>query len=249
MVDRVREADGEPTFVFKGASSLGIRFGPDARSSKDVDFAYAGAIEDVSQSLKKAAEEPYQNFTVRFLEPEPLVIPWQNVSGVRVEAKLSYSGKPFGTLPLEMVADRATPYDLVPTPSLSQVGVEPEPETLPCLSLSVQIAQKLHACTDPPDGGKINNRVRDVMDLIITRTLAEADLDWQQVRSECERTFEQRDKQVWPPVLRALPGWKQEWARLVEDNEFPIGDLKDALDAGNDIIATIVRNSIKDQRW
>jgi hypothetical protein len=42
------------------------------------------------------------------------------------------------------------------------------PDTLATLALRFQIAQKLHACTDPHDSpASINDRPRDVVDLLL----------------------------------------------------------------------------------
>jgi hypothetical protein len=46
------------------------------------------------------------------------------------------------------------------------------PDTLATLALRFQIAQKLHACTDPHDSpASINDRPRDVVDLLLLRDL------------------------------------------------------------------------------
>jgi hypothetical protein len=46
------------------------------------------------------------------------------------------------------------------------------PDTLATLALRFQIAQKLHACTDPHDPpASINDRPRDVVDLLLLRDL------------------------------------------------------------------------------
>ena len=61
----------------------------------------------------------------------------------------------------------------IPSPSLAAFGL-PTPDHLVSLSMRYQIAQKVHACTDPHDPPAfVNDRARDVVDLLLLRNLAE----------------------------------------------------------------------------
>jgi len=240
MIDDIRDNDGSPKFVFKGGSALELRFADEARTSRDVDLAYRGAIEDALSELRTAGAIERQNFTARFSDPETLAIPWSSTTGQRIDAKMQYLGRPFATLPLEIVATTGgIPIDLVPTLSLAQVGLDANPECLPCLGIAVQIAEKVHACTDPLDGDTVNRRVHDVMDLIIIHDLVGDNFDRKKVRGSCIDTFTERDTHTWPPVVSEQPGWKEEWARLVDDNTFYVSELKAALLQVNTLIRAI----------
>ena len=60
----------------------------------------------------------------------------------------------------------------VTPPSLAGFGL-PTPDHLAGISMRYQIAQKVHACTDPhepPD--YVNDRARDVVDLVLIRALS-----------------------------------------------------------------------------
>ncbi len=240
IIDDVKDGDGSPKFVFKGGSALELRFADRARTSRDVDLAYRGAIEDALSELRNVGAIERQNFTARFSDSETLAIPWNSTTGQRIDAKMLYLGKPFATLPLEVVAGTGhIPIDLVPTLSLAEVGLDSNPDSLPCLSLAAQIAEKVHACTDPLDGDRVNRRVHDVMDLIIIDDLVGDDLDKKIARGCCIRTFTDRDTHMWPPVVSEQPGWKEEWARLVDDNTFYVSELETALVQVNTLIQAV----------
>jgi hypothetical protein len=62
----------------------------------------------------------------------------------------------------------------VPAGDLSRFGLE-GPETVPCIAVRCQIAQKLHARTARRTDGTDNDRFRNHLDLILLRDLLEAD--------------------------------------------------------------------------
>lgn len=56
-------------------------------------------------------------------------------------------------------------------PSLAGFGL-PTPQRLVGLSMAYQIAQKIHASTDPHDPPhQVNDRARDIVDLLLLRAL------------------------------------------------------------------------------
>lgn len=65
--------------------------------------------------------------------------------------------------------------DVLAAPGLGHFGL-PNPEFLLGIALRYQIAQKIHACTDPHDPpAERNDRARDVVDLLLLRDLAAVD--------------------------------------------------------------------------
>lgn len=68
----------------------------------------------------------------------------------------------------------AARFELIEPPRLTGFGL-PDPDTLVAIAMRFQIAQKLHAVSDPHGPpGHINDRARDVVDLLLLRDLAEA---------------------------------------------------------------------------
>jgi hypothetical protein len=89
------------------------------------------------------------------------------------------------------------------------------PSPVRCLSLSEQIAQKLHACTGPNSQG----RARDVLDILLIDLLAE--LDVKAVRAAAEQVFAQRATHEFPPSIRISAGWQSELEVLAKELGYP----------------------------
>jgi len=237
MLDNACDQQGEPLFAVKGGSALELRYESAARASRDIDLAYRGMISDVHQTLTTCVESGWSEFHGRVFDPEPLTIPWANVSGQRISVKLTYLGKPFTTVPLEVVATDTTEVELVTSARLDAVGLK-TPESVPCLSLRYQIAEKLHACTDPLDGERINDRVSDLMDLILIEDLS-GDLNLVRVRPACVEVFAHRATHPWPPVVAVKATWPELWTNLVDDSDFYIADVNEVVARVNNLIGRI----------
>jgi hypothetical protein len=93
--------------------------------------------------------------------------------------------------------------DLVPAFSLKPFGLE-GPDFIPCIPLTKQVAQKLHAATEAPPEGKTNERFRDLVDIALLSALAPASLE---LREVCKETFSIRGKQAWPPEITIYETW------------------------------------------
>lgn len=127
------------------------------------------------------------------------------------EIKLSYNGKSWMTLPLEVghneIGDADDP-DMVSSPEavsiLAQLGF-PEPGPTPCMRLEHQIAQKLHAVSKPS-----SERAHDLKDLQIA--VAGGGIDYTKTREVCVRIFEYRRAQAWPPVIVKGDDWDKLYA-------------------------------------
>ena len=127
------------------------------------------------------------------------------------EVKLSYEGKSWMTLPLEVghneVGDADDPDMVAPTEAaafMAALGF-PEPGPVPCMRLEHQIAQKLHAVSCVG-----SERAHDLIDLQIIA--ANAEIDLRATRDVCERLFAYRRKQPWPPVVVEGDGWDELYA-------------------------------------
>ena len=78
------------------------------------------------------------------------------------------------------------------------------------ISLEYQIAQKLHAVTDPAYG-----RAHDLVDL---QLLWSVGVQLSALRELCVRTFRFRREQEWPPLpLRAMDSWKLAYEQAREE--------------------------------
>jgi hypothetical protein len=229
-LDRARESD--PVFVLKGGVAIELRLHTRARATKDVDLVFFGGPKDLGDDLDRALAEPYSGFS---FQREEIA---ERASGLfkRLDIKLFYDGRSWGTLRLEVAApdSKATDNEFVPAIPIDEFGID-GPETVPCLSLRYQIAQKLHAVTERFDDGE-NERFRDLIDLIVCRDLI---VEMAEVKEACLDTFAARDKHSWPPELLVPDIWAEPYAALAEEMNFPISDVEEAAVQVRELVAAI----------
>jgi hypothetical protein len=99
------------------------------------------------------------------------------------------------------------------------------PSALPCLSLHLQAAQKLHAMTLPPIDGRQNTRFRDLLDLVLLTELIE---DLPSFREACVGVFAHRGTHPWPPVIDVPAEWVQPYRALADEVGVAVADAADA---------------------
>lgn len=237
MLDGARDPHGEPMFVVKGGSALELRYESRARATRDIDLEFTGTLDEIHEDLTVRIGAGWSGFGGRVLDPQPLSIPWGSVTGQRLTVQLTYLGRPFANIPLEVITRKSPDVEYVHSLRLDPVGL-PSPDPIPCLSLPYQVAEKLHACTDPLDGDRTNDRVSDLMDLILIEDLS-ADLDLATTKKACVTVFADRSTHPWPPVVSFSPELDRLWAALVADTDFSIERLTDATQRVNVLVAAI----------
>lgn len=131
------------------------------------------------------------------------------------DVKLSYLGKSWVTVPLEVghneIGDADDPDMIVPKDAamlFEALGFNP-PSPVPVMRLSHQIAQKLHGLSE--EGSK---RAHDLVDLQLISLKGQIDLA--QTRETCERLFAYRGQQAWPPTIEAGLNWASLYAESAE---------------------------------
>jgi hypothetical protein len=235
MIDAVQE--GEPTFVFKGGAAFELRFGNRARSTSDVDAVFRGNLEDSVTFLQRALAQGWSGFGGSLVDKGTFDVPGVRTSPRRSIAKLTYVGKPFLSLPIEVAApeaDALTEIDHVLIAPLKELGFG-APGPVPLLGVPYQIAQKLHACTTPDTEDHRNERAHDLADLILLDELGTIDLA--RTKEACLKIFEHRRMHEWPPTILVRPNWEETWRQIVADDNFPIATVSEA--------ATLVRQLVE----
>lgn len=217
----LRDSSGGPVLLVKGGASLELRRGiAQSRTSKDLDTVIRGDIVAVHDQLAEAGARGWEGFTATFTPPMAFEVPSLTTNPYRFTAKLSYRGKPFVSAPIEVSpieAGNADAYDEVGSSALSLVGL-PDSEAVPCMTLPWQIAQKIHACTEPVDAPRTNDRAHDLVDLQLLEALVDADA-LAPVRGACVEVFAARAGHSWPPIAQARPHWGPIYARSLEGLE------------------------------
>ncbi|MBG6055318.1 hypothetical protein IWX81_001729 [Salinibacterium sp. CAN_S4] len=170
----------------------------------------------------------------------------------RFDLILELRGVTWRRIQFEISADEAgigQEAEAVEPPPLGGFGL-PDPDTLVGIAMRFQIAQKLHAVTDPHDPpASVNDRVRDVVDLLLLRDLAAAtgSPTRAEIREAATAVFSSRAdeaaelglrQRTWPPVAVAHSHWSADYPRVAESAQFTI-PLDEAVAALNEWIEQI----------
>lgn len=240
--------------AIKGGMGVKLRFGErGTRATSDLDVSTRARGEEFERSFRESlaagwgtvppskgeqarnpAASPRIAFTatlraVRLHDPG-LARPEYVMHPYRVS--LSFLGKAWGALDVE-VSDPEIDPDAHTLRTIDgelvqfgeRFGFGPL-RPIELVELEYQIAQKIHAVTDPA-----YTRAHDLVDL---QLLWSADPDLENVRRLCVRTFDWRRQQEWPPVpLRSMDGWEAAYqdARdetLVDASTLVLPDLEAA---------------------
>lgn len=214
-----------------------LRVDTGARATKDLDTAFRASMEAVADHLDPALRTGHGDFTATRTELEPV----KDTGSVRCDIKLAYRGKSIITVKMEVAAvegGMGDEIDHVPAKPLDHVGLT-GPETVPCIAVRWQIAQKLHACTEVFGDGE-NDRFRDLIDLQLLEDLV-ADDEWAGVKAACLEVFSGRGKHPWPPGVTIYESWVAGYRALAEDLGFSTVDVHDAAAAVARLIERIDR--------
>jgi hypothetical protein len=241
MLDDVRHDDGAHLFIVKGGTAMQMRFGIEARATTDLDVVFRGRLEQWLDLFDQAlVNRIWNGFAVtRKTNPVQIEVTGLGYRPWRVPLQIRYEGRDFGSLTFEVAIDdiSGAHHDLVEPDGveLAVFAIHP-PSVVPCLDVAYQIAQKLHACTEPLDGG--NDRVRDVVDIWLLETLADPD-DLTAVRAAAVETFHRRKRHIWPPVVEPSPSWSDDYAQLLADHPDAPPTIEDAVAFLAELIARI----------
>lgn len=215
----------QPVFELKGGAALELRLheqrstgamdpGLTSRATKDLDVVFSGDQSDIEECVAEALRKTRAPFAAR---PE---IDHRDARVVRFRVRIAYT-PPQREQPREyhlcsvklevsLYEGRVIPPDEVRAFSLTPFGIE-GPESLPCMSLAKQVAQKFHAMTAPARPGTAKDRFRDLVDLVVLSVMAPASGE---VRECCVETFALRATHAWPPTVAVPEHWREPVARL-----------------------------------
>lgn len=228
-----------PDGVVKGGSAMRMRLGAgNARYTTDLDTATATDPKLYAEKLARSLAAGWEGFTGRVVEREPAAprdVPPEYVMRP-FDVKLSYLGKPWCTVPLEVGFDEIGDADSADWTDQADIAGAfeelgfPAPGRVPLMTVPYQIAQKLHGLTGSGD------RVRDLIDLQLLVVATDPDLA--EARKVCERLFAYRKLQEWPPRAVAREGWSALYDSQAEGLPVITG-LDDAIEWANGLIARI----------
>lgn len=220
-LQRTVSSTDKPTFLLKGGTYLQHRLGRSARPTKDVDGLISGDINEFVHHLDAVLAEPWGPLTLERGPIEIIETRARVTKPRRFDVRLSLRGKVWRKVQVEIAPDEgaaASENDVLTAPPLSHFGL-PSPDHLLGIALRYQVAQKLHACTDPHDPPTTrNDRARDIVDLLALRDLAEVEgaVALRDLRDACTDVFSARATDArtlgriarqWPCTVVAYTHW------------------------------------------
>lgn len=251
-LQRAVDETGRSLFLLKGGTYLQHRLSMAGRPTKDVDGLVRGDLDAFLEALDEALRLPWGPLALTRSEPEVIAAPARVVLPRRFDVRVSLRGKVWRRIQVEVSPDEADAgfeQDVLPAPGLGHFGL-PSPDFLVGIALRYQIAQKIHACTDPHDPtGERNDRARDIVDLILLRDLAAFDgtPTLTELREACMALFDARAADArtlgraerrWPPRATALPHWPNDYETAARGAGVDL-PLAQAIDDVNDWITLI----------
>ncbi|MHB8340488.1 MAG: nucleotidyl transferase AbiEii/AbiGii toxin family protein [Mycobacteriales bacterium] len=171
-LQRAIDADGRSRFLLKGGTYLQHRMSWTSRPTKDIDGLVRGDIEDFLTVLDDALRPPWGSLSLTRSPIEVINSPGKIVKPRRFDVLVSLKGQLWRRIQVEIApdeADASDEQDILPPPSLHYFGL-PTPDHLLGIAIRFQIAQEIHACTDPHQPPALrNDRARDAVDLLLLR--------------------------------------------------------------------------------
>ncbi|MCO5316677.1 MAG: nucleotidyl transferase AbiEii/AbiGii toxin family protein [Solirubrobacterales bacterium] len=222
---RVIDADGHQVFLLKGGTLLQHRLEATARATRDVDGLIRGDLDGFLLALEDALAEPWGPLTLRRSEVEVIDAPTKVVKPRKFDIILEMRGVIWRRIRFEVSPDEAgisdEPETIEPLP-LAGFGL-PDPDALVGIALRFQIAQKIHAVSDPHEPPEsINDRARDLVDLLLLRDLAAAvgSPTLPEIREACAAVFQARadeagelgrPRRSWPTTVAGHGHWNHDF--------------------------------------
>jgi len=201
-------------YYLKGGVAMELRFAGAARATKDLDLGLAGDRAARLAAFEAALRLGFDEFTFRV---KPQVLNMELADTVRIEAAINYRTRSWQTVDVDLGPPGIDNVDFV-NPAITGLIEMGIPITTPvrCLSLSEQVAQKLHACTGPAAAG----RARDILDVLLIDLLGK--LDYVQTRIAIERLFAERGTHSFPVVFELPVAWRLELEATAKTLGFPL---------------------------
>lgn len=198
--------------------------------------------------------EPWGPLTLRRGEVEIIDIPTKIIKPRRFDVILDIRGVTWRRIQFEVSAGEAgigTDHETIEAPPLTGFGL-PDPDALVGIAMRFQIAQKLHAVSDPHQPPEaINDRARDVVDLLLLRDLAATTCSptLGEIRDAGVAVFKARADEAhvlgrpersWPPAVVAHGHWDNDFARAAASGGIELS-LADAVAEVNAWISKLAR--------
>ncbi|MCL2785139.1 MAG: nucleotidyl transferase AbiEii/AbiGii toxin family protein [Propionibacteriaceae bacterium] len=218
--------DRQALFLVKGGVYIEFNLGLRARTTSDVDTLFRGTLAEFTDRLDESLTLPWGPFELSRTEVEIIDAP-KLVKPRRFWVQLSAKGAVWRRIQVEVSfpeGHMASLSHLVPPPNIGFFGLD-APDHLIGVAMDYQVAQKLHAASDPDTDGYENQRVHDICDLLLLKDAFYPGLPPASLRAACVDIFEYRAGEAaqlglpvrrWPPMFMINDFWRMAYPPLAE---------------------------------
>jgi len=209
LLNSARRSGKLPAFLVKGGRALEFRFGALARSSRDVDLVIESDRTAILDGVLTVLRDEWSGF--RFgLRRAPL----ERKHSYVLEIGADYNNTDWTNFEAELICGPVDSWDDIPVSDLDRLGLESASD-VPCMTSAEQIAQKLHAVSDPSE-----DRARDLYDIYLLDTQLEH--NDAVLLSAAVAEFERRGTHSWPPNITLREEWETSLSELLANDGFSI---------------------------
>lgn len=171
-LQRALMADDTPLFVIKGGVFIERSLNLQARATKDLDTLFRGTLDEFENAVDDALAEPWGVLELSRSQVEIIEGARIRLKPRRFHIRLDIRGKRWANIKVEASFKEGSidkQIGTIPAPSTTFFGID-QPAELATITMAYQVAQKLHACTDPHNPpAEANLRVRDLVDLVLIK--------------------------------------------------------------------------------
>jgi hypothetical protein len=215
-----------PSFIVKGGFAIEFRFLGAARSSRDLDLVIPLEPHALMDAAIEVLRLEWSGFTFRIKGQAE-----RREHSFKFEVNALYQNRNWSTFEAELVFAEVHAEELVAAIDLTAFGLL-RPSPIPCMTVEEQIAQKLHAVSDPSE-----DRPRDLIDIHLFMTRLTPDVD--DILAACVRTFQLRATHQWPPNITIRSGWVEQIDQLIADSELALSS-SDIITGVFDLLSRLV---------
>ena len=219
--------DRQPVFLVKGGVYIEYHLGLRARTTTDVDTLFRGSLAEFEQRLDEALAQPWGPFQLVRTEIEVIDAP-KLVKPRRLWVQLLAKGRVWRRIKVEVSFPEGKSAETmmpVPAPNIGFFGLQ-TPDQLLGMAMDYQVAQKFHAASDLDEEGYENQRVHDILDLLLVRDAFYPGKPSVSLKAACLDTFTYRAEEArqlgrpvreWPPVFHINDYWRRAYPPLAEE--------------------------------
>ena len=218
-------------YCLKGGVAMELRFANAARATKDLDLGLKGDRISRLASFEKAIQLGFDQFTFRV---RPQTRHMELADTVRAQVAIAYRSRGWQTIDVDLGPPGIESAELV-NPAirgLAEMGL-PAIRGIRCISLSEQVAQKLHACTGPAAEG----RARDILDILLIEILGQ--LNYPKTRIA---VFTERGTHSLPTTFEIPATWRLELETLAHSLGSPIKNITEIAERFQGVLTKIATN-------